>query len=130
MTANRLLPTTLISLLLLAGCAATERAGACRRCAPRPDNAAQGIAMLERVSWGVNGGSARQLQRKAGSATCRHNCIRKASLPPAIQAQIDAMTISQVPLDQLVMSMEQAQGVGRRDGRAGQAAGARITSRS
>ena len=26
---------------------------------------------------------------------------------PAIQAQIDAMTISQVPLDQLVLSMEQ-----------------------
>jgi hypothetical protein len=117
MTANRLLPTTLISLLLLAGCAfamaARWRLPAMRAA---PDNAAQGIAMLERVSWGVNGGSARQLRGRLAALPAGAIASRKASLPPAIQAQIDAMTISQVPLDQLVMSMEQAQGVGRRDG--------------
>ena len=90
MTPNRLLPTTLISLLLLAGCAGTAGHGSALAPAGdaragAPDNAAQGIAMLERVSWGVNGGSARQLRRKAGSATCRRNCIqvKPACRPPS-----------------------------------------------
>ncbi|WP_298409123.1 DUF1800 domain-containing protein [Janthinobacterium sp.] len=107
MNPNRLLPTTLMCLLLLAGCAATAPPAA-QHAAAAPDNAAQGIAMLERVSWGVNGGSVRQLQKEGWSAYLRAQLHPgKTSLPPAVQAQIDAMTISQVPLDQLVMSMEQ-----------------------
>lgn len=54
MTPNRLLPTTLISLLLLAGCAATGPAVQPGHRAQT--SSAQDIAMLERVSWGVNGG--------------------------------------------------------------------------
>lgn len=107
MTPNRLLPTTLMSLLLLAGCAATAPPAA-QHAVAAPDNAAQGIAMLERVSWGINGSSVRQVQEKGWNAWLQAQLHPgKASLPPAVQAQIDAMTISQVPLDQLVMSVEQ-----------------------
>ncbi|MGF6115823.1 uncharacterized protein (DUF1800 family) [Janthinobacterium lividum] len=106
MTPNRLLPTTLISLLLLAGCAATEPGvqGGHRA----QTSSAQDIAMLERVSWGVNGGSVRQVQVQGWNAYLQAQLHPgKAALPPAIAAQIDAMTISQVPLDQLVISIEQ-----------------------
>ena len=71
MNPNRLLPTTLMCLLLLAGCAATAPPAA--QHAAAPDNAAQGIAMLERVSWGVNGGSVRQLQKEGWSAYLREH---------------------------------------------------------
>ncbi|MGX9698921.1 DUF1800 domain-containing protein [Janthinobacterium lividum] len=106
MTPNRLLPTTLISLLLLAGCAATEPAVQAGHRAQT--SSAQDIAMLERVSWGVNGGSVRQVQAQGWNAYLQAQLHPgKAALPPPIAAQIDAMTISQVPLDQLVFSIEQ-----------------------
>ncbi|QKY02497.1 DUF1800 domain-containing protein [Janthinobacterium lividum] len=106
MTPNRLLPTTLISLLLLAGCAATEPAVQAGHRAQT--SSAQDIAMLERVSWGVSGGSVRQVQVQGWNAYLQAQLHPgKATLPPAIAAQIDAMTISQVPLDQLVFSIEQ-----------------------
>ncbi|MCC7600432.1 DUF1800 domain-containing protein [Janthinobacterium sp. FW305-129] len=105
MTPNRLLPTVLMSLLL-AGCTATQPAAQADHRAPA--SAAQDIAMLQRVSWGVNGDSVRQLQQQGWNAWLQAQLHPgKASLPPAVQAQIDAMTISQVPLDQLVMSVEQ-----------------------
>lgn len=106
MTPNRLLPTTLISLLLLAGCAATEPAVQAGHRAQT--SSAQDIAMLERVSWGVNGGSVSQVQAQGWNAYLQAQLHPgKAALLPAIAAQIDAMTISQVPLDQLVFSIEQ-----------------------
>ncbi|MDZ5635072.1 DUF1800 domain-containing protein [Janthinobacterium sp. GMG1] len=106
MTPHRFLPTTLISLLLLAGCAATGPAVQSDHRAQT--SSTQDVAMLERVSWGVNGGSVRQVQDKGWNAWLQAQLHPgKASLPPAVQAQIDAMTISQVPLDQLVVSMEQ-----------------------
>ncbi|MEG1117704.1 MAG: DUF1800 domain-containing protein, partial [Janthinobacterium sp.] len=106
MTPRRILPTTLISLLLLAGCAATGPAVQADHRAQT--SSAQDIALLERVSWGVNAGSARQVQAQGWQRYLQAQLHPgKASLPPAVQAQIDAMTISQVPLDQLVVSMEQ-----------------------
>ncbi|MDO8051983.1 DUF1800 domain-containing protein [Janthinobacterium sp. SUN211] len=113
MTPHRLLPTTLISLLLLAGCAATGPGPAAQadhrgQSSPAQISSAQDVAMLERVSWGVSGGSVRQVQDKGWNAWLRTQLHPgKAALPPAIAAQIDAMTISQVPLEQLVISMEQ-----------------------
>ena len=86
MNPNRLLPTTLMCLLLLAGCAATAPPAA-QHAAAAPDNAAQGIAMLERVSWGVNGGSVRQLQKEGWGAYLQAQLHPgKTSLPPAVQA--------------------------------------------
>ena len=106
MTPRRILPTTLISLLLLAGCAATGPAVQADHRAQT--SSAQDIALLERVSWGVNAGSARQVQAQGWQRYLQAQLHPgKASLPPTVQAQIDAMTISQVPLDQLVVSMEQ-----------------------
>ncbi|OEZ81622.1 hypothetical protein JAB6_38860 [Janthinobacterium sp. HH104] len=106
MTPNRLLPTTVIFLLLLAGCAATGPAVQADHRAQT--SSAQDIALLERVSWGVNAGSARQMQAQGWQRYLQAQLHPgKASLPAAVQAQIDAMTISQVPLDQLVMSVEQ-----------------------
>ncbi|KAB8046166.1 DUF1800 family protein [Janthinobacterium rivuli] len=110
MTPPRLLPTTLLSLFLLAGCAATGPAVQSdhrAQASPAQTSSAQDVAMLERVSWGVNGGSVRQLQAQGWNAWLQAQLHPgKAVLPPAISAQIDAMTISQVPLDQLVMSVE------------------------
>ena len=103
MTPHRLLPTALLAALCLAGCAAPKSGPAVQA-----GHSAQELAMLERISWGVNGGSARQLQQEGWQRYLQGQLHPgKASLPPAIQAQIDAMTISQVPLDQLVLSMEQ-----------------------
>ena len=94
-----LLPTTLLAFTLLAGCAST---------APRPDHPAQALAMQQRISWGVNAGSARQLQQQGWDRYLQAQLHPgQAVLPPAIQAQIDAMTISQMPMDQLVIGIEQ-----------------------
>jgi uncharacterized protein (DUF1800 family) len=106
MSPYRLLPTTLISLLLLAGCAANE--AAVQASHPAQAGSTHDIAMLERVSWGVNGSSVRQVQAQGWNAYLQTQLHPgKAAVPPTVQAQIDAMTISQVPLDQLVISMEQ-----------------------
>ena len=94
-----LLPTTLLAFTLLAGCAST---------APRPDHPAQALAMQQRISWGVNAGSARQLQQQGWDRYLQAQLHPgQAVLPAAIQAQIDAMTISQTPMDQLVIGIEQ-----------------------
>lgn len=94
-----LLPTTLLAFALLTGCAST---------AVRTDNPAQALAMQQRITWGVNAGSARQLQQQGWERYLQAQLHPgKAVLPPAIQAQIDAMTISQTPMDQLVIGVEQ-----------------------
>ena len=94
-----LLPTTLLAFALMSGCAST---------AVRTDNPAQALAMQQRITWGVNAGSARQLQQQGWDRYLQAQLHPgKTVLPPAIQAQIDAMTISQMPMDQLVIGVEQ-----------------------
>ena len=94
-----LLPTTLLAFALMSGCAST---------AVRTDNPAQALAMQQRITWGVNAGSARQLQQQGWDRYLQAQLHPgKAVLPPAIQAQIAAMTISQTPMDQLVIGVEQ-----------------------
>ena len=94
-----LLPTTLLAFALMSGCAST---------AVRTDNPAQALAMQQRITWGVNAGSARQLQQQGWDRYLQAQLHPgKTVLPPAIQAQIDAMTISQTPMDQLVTGVEQ-----------------------
>src|SRR5471030_872364 len=102
---SRLFSTTLISSALLAGCATTPPPAAVP---VHADNPAHNIAMLERISWGVNSSSVRQMQREGWDRYLQEQLHPgKVVLPPSIQAQIAAMTISQVPLDQLVMQVEQ-----------------------
>lgn len=87
-----------LSLLLLSGCATTP--------APPADPAALSSA-LNRISWGVNQSTYRQAE-KMGYAAWLEQQLRPgpAVLPAAAQAQIDAMTITQTPLPQLVRQIE------------------------
>jgi len=102
---TRLFSATVISSALLAGCATTPPPAAVP---VHADNPAHNIAMLERISWGVNGSSVRQMQREGWDRYLQEQLHPgKVVLPPSIQAQIAAMTISQIPLDQLVMQVEQ-----------------------
>lgn len=94
-----LLTTTVLAFALLGGCASTT---------VQPDNPAQALAMQQRVSWGINAGSVRQLRQQGWDGYLQGQLHPgKAVLPPAIQAQIDTMTISQTPMDQLVIGIEQ-----------------------
>ena len=67
------------------------------------------IKLLNRITWGASATSARQL---AGLGASRFlevqlHPLAPALLPSAVQTQIDAMTISQQTMDQLVFAFEQ-----------------------
>jgi hypothetical protein len=61
------------------------------------------LQWLDRVTWGANASSQAELA-KTGLARWMGRQLKPQPepLPPAAQAQIDAMTISRTPLDQLV----------------------------
>lgn len=65
------------------------------------------LQWLDRVTWGANASSQAELA-KAGLARWMGRQLkpRPQPLPPAAQAQIDAMTISRTPLDQLAMGLD------------------------
>ena len=92
-----------LSILLLAGCASTTTAPP----APPADPVALSSA-LNRVSWGVNMSTYQQAE-KLGYNTWLERQLHPgpAVLPAAAQAQIDAMTITQTPMPQLVRELEQ-----------------------
>jgi len=94
------------ALLLLAGCAATTP--------PSPPAAkppADVVALsnaLNRVSWGVNDSTYRQAEKMGYNAWLERQLHpAPAVLPAEVQAQIDAMTISQKALPDLVRELEQ-----------------------
>ncbi len=95
----------LAAVLLLAGCATTPITGT----APRaPTDPVVLSAALNRISWGVNTSTYQQAEKIGYSAWLEQQLHpRPAVLPAAAQAQIDAMTISQKPLPQLVQELEQ-----------------------
>jgi uncharacterized protein (DUF1800 family) len=86
---------------LLAGCAS--------RVSERPAAFAPSdtVAVLNRVTWGVNDATVRRAG-EAGIARYLESQLRPAAapLPPAAQAQLAALTISQRPLPQLVFELE------------------------
>jgi uncharacterized protein (DUF1800 family) len=92
-----------LAALLLAGCAATTPTPP----ALAPADPVTLSAALNRVSWGVNDSTYQQAE-KLGYATWLERQLHPgpAVLPAAAQAQIDAMTISQKPLPQLVRELE------------------------
>ncbi len=63
--------------------------------------------LLNRITWGANASSSQEL-RAAGMDRYLDQQLRGrvAILPPAIQAQIDSMTITQRPFDQLMQDLE------------------------
>jgi len=72
-----------------------------------PVNEATRLRWLDRVSWGANASSDARLAKRGLSLWMRDQLNpRPAPLPPAAQAQIDAMAISRTPLDQLVSELD------------------------
>src|SRR3979490_841417 len=71
------------------------------------------LLLLKRVSWGANPSSARDLARMgpARYLEAQLQPAQEVGLPPEAQAQVDAMTITQRPLDELAKELE-----GRRKG--------------
>lgn len=68
---------------------------------------AQPELLLNRLSWGASAASAQQL-RQIGVAAYLDGQLhpRQAALPTSVQAQIDAMTISQKPFEQLMHELD------------------------
>lgn len=100
-----------VSASLLAGCAAdAPPRGASATSAGAVAAAAPGtVALLERVTWGVDSATIEQVARQGRERYLAGQLHPgPAVLPPGVQAQIDALTISQRPLDQLVMEVEQS----------------------
>ena len=66
------------------------------------------VATLDRITWGVDGAVLAQAGHE-GMARYLAQQLHPgpATLPPAAQAQIDAMTISQRPVDALVLALGQ-----------------------
>src|SRR2546426_1764695 len=94
-------------LLLVASCAGGPGD------APVPSSRADDLLLLNRVTWGANPSSARELARMgpARYLEAQLQPAQEAALPPEVQAQVDAMTIAQRPVDELAKEME-----GRRKG--------------
>ncbi|MDB5849692.1 MAG: hypothetical protein JWP29_3444, partial [Rhodoferax sp.] len=94
-----------LAALLLAGCAANGPPAPWKTSAMPP---AQAYALANRLSWGANPGAVAQAEVQGPDTyLARQLHPRAAALPPAVQQQIDAMTISQRPMDVLVAEMDQ-----------------------
>ncbi len=80
-------------------------------CASAPDFAPTDpvarLRWLDRLTWGANPSTARQLEREgAGRWLQAQLHPGPAVLPAAAQAQIDAMTISRTPVDQIAVALD------------------------
>jgi uncharacterized protein (DUF1800 family) len=89
-------------LLLVASCAGGPGD------APVPGTRTEDLLLLNRVTWGANPSSARELARMgpARYLEAQLQPAQEAALPPQAQAQVDAMTIAQRPVDELAKEME------------------------
>src|SRR5882762_1341035 len=89
-------------LLLVASCAGGPGD------ASVPGSRTDDLLLLNRVTWGANPSSARELARMGPERYLEAQLqpAQEAALPPQTQAQVDAMTITQRPLDELAKEME------------------------
>src|SRR2546422_934335 len=89
-------------LLLVASCAGGPGG------APEPGSRGDDLLLLNRVTWGANPSSARELARMGPERYLEAQLrpAQEAALPPEVQAQVDAMTITQRPVDELAKEME------------------------
>ncbi|MDB5826405.1 MAG: hypothetical protein JWQ73_625 [Variovorax sp.] len=98
------------ALAVLAGCSTgpgSGRAVATVTLPSTPIDEATRLRWLDRVSWGASTSSQAQLSRRGLGPWMRDQLNpRPAVLPPAAQAQIDAMTISRTPVDQLAIGLD------------------------
>src|SRR5438552_18045957 len=89
-------------LLLVASCAGGPGG------APEPGARADDLLLLNRVTWGANPRSARALARMgpASYLEVQLQPAQEAALPPEVQAQVDAMTITQRAVEELAKEVE------------------------
>ena len=96
------LATSLLAAMLIGACGIP-------RSAPNvsaPDEAMQ-MRWLDRVSWGASATDAQQLAHQGLPAwLARQLHPGPEVLPPAVQAQIDAMTITRTPVEPLARSLD------------------------
>jgi uncharacterized protein (DUF1800 family) len=99
--------TALAAACVLAACQSPGTA--LRRGGDSPDPgpvAGRQLQVLNRVTWGATGASAREIGA-AGVERFIEQQLRPArALPPAVQLQIDALTVSQRPLPDLMLELE------------------------
>src|SRR5438445_2499044 len=76
--------------------------------APVPSSHAEDLLLLNRVTWGANPSSARELARMgpARYLEAQLQPAQEAALPPEAQAEVDAMSIAQRPVAELAKEME------------------------
>ncbi len=100
------------ALTALTGCSTGPGSGSGRAVATvtlpaAPIDEAQRLRWLDRVSWGTSTSSEAQLSRRGLGPWLRDQLHpRPAVLPAAAQAQIDGMTISRTPVDQLAIALD------------------------
>src|SRR2546426_3282753 len=87
-------------LLLVASCAGGPGSP--------PSSHGEDLLLLNRVTWGANPSSARELARMgpARYLEAQLQPAQEAALPPEAQAQVDAMSIAQRPVAELAKEME------------------------
>jgi uncharacterized protein (DUF1800 family) len=91
---------------MLLGACATQTGGGPTPKVSAPDTVTQ-LRWLDRVTWGANARDARQLERSGLPLWLRQQLHPSpVALPAQAQAQIDAMTISQTPVDQIVVTLD------------------------
>lgn len=63
--------------------------------------------LLNRVSWGINASASQQLQTLGVNRYLQQQLqARDANLPPLVQAQIDQLSITQRPFEQIMLELE------------------------
>ena len=81
----------------------TQRAGPAYAALAQVDPA----RLLDRIAWGANASSERHLRELGARAWLEEQLAAPdRGLPPAVQATIDSMTITQRPMPELVLEME------------------------
>jgi uncharacterized protein (DUF1800 family) len=109
--ATRVALTLLVSGVILAGCASNGGAGR-HADFPPPSNVFKQAQvdpdlLLNRLSFGANASSSKEMHQLGMDQYLDQQLQgRKAIVPPAIQAQIDKLTISQKPFEQLLAELE------------------------
>lgn len=94
----------LASALALGSCAMPSGRGPLPKVSA-PDEATQ-LRWLDRVSWGADAASAKQLAQEGLPAWLRDQLHpAPATLPPEVQARIDAMAISRTPVEAIAVSL-------------------------
>lgn len=94
-------------LVLLRGVAALTVCSVVMAAPAHADPSAADIQLLDRITWGVNAQSVRDLSA-AGASRFVEQQLRAdpAALPPEAQAQVDAMRITREPMAQLVVDVD------------------------